>query len=107
MLSHLVHAFVEMTKNLLQQPGVKFLLNERFCQDPVEAFFGKQCACGGRSDNPTVKQFIDNTVSPSPRLEALDHPFTVCHFTATVLFPGTPPQPPSDFTVETAGGEEA
>ena len=33
------------------------------CQDPVEAFFGKQRAAGGQSDNPTVRQFCLNTVS--------------------------------------------
>lgn len=29
---------------------------------PVEAFFGKQRAAGGRNDNPTVQQFCQNTV---------------------------------------------
>jgi len=52
-----------MAQFLLRQKGVQYLFSERFCQDPVEAFFGKQRACGGRNDNPTVKQFIDNTVS--------------------------------------------
>ena len=42
---------------------MKFLLSERFCQDPLEAFFGQQRSKGGRNDNPTVKQFCDNTVS--------------------------------------------
>ena len=62
----LIHAFctlVKMARFLLRQSGVKYLLSERFCQDPVEAFFGKQRASGGRNDNPTVKQFLDNTVS--------------------------------------------
>ena len=27
------HAFVEMARFLLKEPGVKFLLSERFCQD--------------------------------------------------------------------------
>lgn len=45
------------------QNGVKFLLSERFCQDTVEIFFSQQRAKGGRSDNPTVKQFLENTVS--------------------------------------------
>ena len=58
-----VHTFVEMARFLLKEPGVKFLLSERFCQDPVEAFFGHQRSKGGRNDNPTVKQFCDNTVS--------------------------------------------
>ncbi len=58
-----VKSFVEATRYLLKQPGAKFVLSERFCQDPLEAFFGNQRAKGGRNDNPTVQQFIDNTVS--------------------------------------------
>ena len=58
-----VISFVEMARFLLKLPGVKFLLSERFCQDPLESFFGHQRSKGGRNDNPTVKQFCDNTVS--------------------------------------------
>ena len=58
-----VNSFVDMAKYLLRQHGVKYLFSERFCQDPVEEFFGKQRACGGRNDSPTVKQFMDNTTS--------------------------------------------
>lgn len=58
-----VKAFVELARYLLKQPGVKFLLSERFCQDPLEAFFGHQRAKGGRNDNPTVQQFCKTTVS--------------------------------------------
>ncbi len=50
-----------MAQYLLKLEGVKSLLSERFCQDPVEAF--KQRSCGGRNDNPTLKQFLDNTVT--------------------------------------------
>lgn len=52
-----------MTRFLLEVEGVQFILSERFCQDPLEEFFGHQRSKGGRSDNPTVQQFIDNTVS--------------------------------------------
>ena len=52
-----------MGRCLLKQEGVKFLLSERFCQDPVETFFSHQRSKGGHSDNPTVKQFLDNTES--------------------------------------------
>lgn len=60
-----VHAFVEVTKYLLTLPGddSKFLLSERFCQDPVESFFGQQRSKGGHNDNPTVHSFLQNTVS--------------------------------------------
>ena len=58
-----VHSFVEVCKLLLAVPDVSYILSEKFCQDPVESFFGKQSACGGRNENPNVKQFMDNTVS--------------------------------------------
>ena len=63
LLYHAVHSFVEMTQYLLSVPGVEYILSEKLCQDPVESFFGKQRAAGGRSDNPTVHQFCLNTVS--------------------------------------------
>lgn len=52
-----------MVPCLLSVPEVQFILSERLCQDPIESFFGKQRAAGGRSDNPTVRQFCLNTVS--------------------------------------------
>lgn len=52
-----------MTPYLLSVPGVEFVLSEKLCQDPLESFFGKQRAAGGRNDNPTVQQFCQNTVS--------------------------------------------
>ena len=58
-----VQAFVEMAKVLLSLPGVSYILSEKLCQDPLESFFGKHRAAGGRNDNPTVKDFCKNTVS--------------------------------------------
>ena len=58
-----VASFTEMVPLLLGLPGVTCFFSEKLCQDPVESFFGKQRACGGQSDNPTVKQFCDNTAS--------------------------------------------
>ena len=58
-----VHSFVEMVPCLLSVPEVEYILSERLCQDPLESFFGKQRAAGGRCDNPTVEQFCKNTVS--------------------------------------------
>ena len=57
----IVYSFIELAKSLLHPDGSRFLLSERFTQDPLEAFFGKQRARGGRSDNPTVKRFVENT----------------------------------------------
>ena len=54
-----------MTKYLLSQPNSDglFLLSERVSQDPLENYFGKQRARGGRCDNPTVKECIKNAVA--------------------------------------------
>ena len=38
-----------------------YVLTERFCQDPVEEFFGKQRQLGRRSDNPDINQFGYNS----------------------------------------------
>ena len=60
---HAVNAFVELATCLFSVTGVEYILSEKLCQDPLESFFGKQRAAGGRSDNPSVKQFCLNTVS--------------------------------------------
>ena len=59
----LVLSFTEVIPILLSVPGVTCVLSERFCQDPLESFFGKQRYKGGRSENPSVKEFLANTVS--------------------------------------------
>ena len=53
----------EVCKFLLQQ-GIPYILSERFCQDDLENYFGKQRVIGLRYDNPTVHDFgyNDNTV---------------------------------------------
>lgn len=40
--------------------GPKFILSTRFNQDPLEIYFAKQRARGGRNDNPSVDQFLQN-----------------------------------------------
>ena len=59
-----VHSFKEVCKYLLHN-GDKFLLSERFCQDDLENYFGKQRAIGSRKDNPSVKDigYNDNTIN--------------------------------------------
>ncbi len=59
----LVTSFVEMVPVLLSIPGVKCVLSAKLCQDPLESFFGKQRAAGGRNENPNVQQFCSNTIS--------------------------------------------
>ena len=88
-----VHSFVEMTKLLLSVPGVEFFLSERLCQDPLESFFGKQRAAGGRNDNPTVHQFCHNTVSLRVQgSAALEPAHGNCRkrFTTTTIIDDTP-----------------
>ena len=54
---------MEATKFLLQE-GMEYVLTERFCQDPIEAYFGSQQKIGRRSNNPDIKMFgyNDNTI---------------------------------------------
>ena len=52
-----------MAQALFHVAGVNYILSEKLCQDPVESFFGKQRAAGGRNENPTVKDFCKNTAS--------------------------------------------
>ena len=51
-----VHSAIEATKFLLQE-GMEFVLTERFCQDPLEEYFGNQRKLGRRNDNPDIKTF--------------------------------------------------
>ena len=56
-----VYSFIEIVPYLLTLEGAKFLFSERFNQDNVEIFFGKQRARCGRGDNPTVQRFMYST----------------------------------------------
>ena len=48
-----VHSFKEVSEFLFEQ-GISYILSERFCQDDLENYFGRQRAIGHRRDNPTV-----------------------------------------------------
>ena len=58
-----VHSSIELIKYLLLQ-GVPYVLTERFCQDPLENYFGRQRSMGHRKDNPSLRDFgyNDNTI---------------------------------------------
>ena len=59
-----VKSFVEMVKYLLSQPGADlFLLSERFTQDPLENYFGKQHSRGRRNDNPNFKECLQDSIA--------------------------------------------
>ena len=57
------YSVVEATQFLFSE-GMEFVLTERFCQDPVEEYFGNQRKFGRRSDNPDLKEagYYDNTI---------------------------------------------
>ena len=54
-----VHSFVELVK-LLTLDGVSYFLSDKLNQDPLEEHFGRQRACGGANDNPTLEQYAQN-----------------------------------------------
>ena len=61
-----VNAFIEMTRYLLS--GVAdgeplYFLSERISQDPIENYFGKQRARGGRNENPNLHQCVHNAAA--------------------------------------------
>ena len=63
---HLIFAvlsFLEVGPLLLKLPGVKFLLSEKFSQDPLEAYFGKQRYQGGSNSNPSVNEYYNNATN--------------------------------------------
>ena len=57
-LIHAAKAFTELTRYLLQQPGVHYVLSAKLSQDSLESFFGKQRMRGGFCDNPNVATFL-------------------------------------------------
>jgi hypothetical protein len=56
-----VITFTEMGPALCSLPGQKFMLSERFNQDSLESYFGKQRSKGHYNDNPSVQQYLQNT----------------------------------------------
>ena len=48
----------------LNRVYISYILSERFCQDDLENYFGRQRAIGHRRDNPTVRDagYNDNTI---------------------------------------------
>ena len=59
----IVHSTIELIKYLLSQ-NVSSIFTERFCQDPLENYFGQQRSIGHREDNPSLRDFgyNDNTI---------------------------------------------
>ena len=55
-----MYSFTEIADYLFTSKGVKFLLSERFNQDPLEIYFSKQRSLGAMGDNPSVQQCLQN-----------------------------------------------
>ena len=58
-----VHSVIELVMFLIIHK-VSYVLTERFCQGPLEKYFGKQRSSGARKDNPSFYDFgyNDNTI---------------------------------------------
>ena len=58
-----VNSVIELVQFLLDH-DVRYVLTERFCQDPLENYFGRQRSMGARKDNPSLRDFgfNDNTI---------------------------------------------
>ena len=69
-----VNSIVEATQFLLQLQ-VKYVLTERFCQDPLENYFGSQRSLGSRKDNPSMADFgyNDNAIRNQKNLKPIAH----------------------------------
>jgi len=59
-----VHSIVECVKFLLHNRICGYVLTERFSQDPLENYFGRQRSMGARKDNPSVRDvgYNDNNI---------------------------------------------
>ena len=58
------HSIVECTRYLLCNKVCNYVLTEKFCQDPLENYFGRQRAMGARKDNPNLRDvgYNDNSI---------------------------------------------
>ena len=58
-----INSIIKAVQFLLQHE-VSCVLMERFCQDPLENYFGHQCSPGARNDNPSLRdfEFNDNAI---------------------------------------------
>ena len=63
-LKIIVHSVKKLVKFFLIMHKVSYVLTERFCQDPLGNYFGKQRSSGARKDNSSLYDFgyNDNTI---------------------------------------------
>ena len=55
-----VKSLMECVKYLLTEGGLDYVLSNKFCQDDLENYFGKQRAIGGYKDNLRVAEVSKN-----------------------------------------------
>ncbi len=55
-----MNSFVEVATFILSKHQGLYRLSEKLSQDPLENYLGKQRQRGGRNENPSVKQCLDN-----------------------------------------------
>ena len=69
-----VNSIIEATQFLLQHQ-IKYVLTERFCQDPLEDYFGRQRSLGSGKDNPSMADFgyNDNAIRNQKFFKAIAH----------------------------------
>ena len=58
----LVKSFIEVTKLLLRE-GARYILSEKFSQDPLEEHFARHRRSGGSSDNMNLDVFGQQEVA--------------------------------------------
>ena len=56
-----VNVIFENIQFLLQH-GIRYVLTERFSQDLLENYFGRQRSFGGRKNNPKIRDFGYNDI---------------------------------------------
>ena len=58
-----MNSFTELAPQLLEVPGINYLLSEVFSQDPLERYFSRQRHRGGSNENPTAFQVPFNAAT--------------------------------------------
>ena len=71
LLQTTVYSFKEVVRYLLEN-GVAYVLSERFCQDDLENYFGRQRAIGRRRNNPSVRPIQGNVQASVGKFNVID-----------------------------------
>ena len=83
------YSIIELVRFLLSK-NVRYVFTEKFCQDPLENYFGRQRSMGRYRDNPNIQTFgyHDNTIRTAKTYKPISTgnskdfskiPFRVCN----------------------------